>query len=117
VLSPAQNRHGQLDPLIWAALGGKCRAHLSHHKAIGDEEEHDEDDRPRQRLKAVGGRLADQIQPDDDRDCEEHHVEAAQRLDQMLLLLDGEGSVRGSAQGCGGGGHETILMEIGRAHV
>ena len=55
-------------------------------------------------------RLGDQIQPDDDRDCEEHHVEAAQGLDQMLLLLDGEGSVRGIAQGCGGGGHETILM-------
>ncbi len=101
--------HGQLDPLVWPALGGKCRPHLGHHQSVRDQEEDDEDDRPRQRLKAVGGCLSDQIQSDDDRDGEEHHVEAPQRLDQMLLLLDCEGSLLGSAQRCDGG-HETILM-------
>ena len=90
--------HRQLDPLVRPALGGKCRAHLGHHQSVRDEEQDDEDDGPRQRLKAVGGRLSDQIQPDDDRDGEEHHVEAAQRLDQMLLLLDCEGSLLGSAE-------------------
>ena len=71
------------------------RAHLGHHESVRDEEQDDEDDGPRQRLKAVRGRLSDQVQPDDDRDGEEHHVEAAQRLDQMLLLLDCEGSLLG----------------------
>ena len=100
--------HSQLDPLVWPALGGKCRAHLGHHKSVRDQEEDDEDDGPRQRLKAVGGRLADQIQPDDDRNGEEHHVEAAQRLDQVFLLLDCKSSLLGSAQQCDGA-HETVL--------
>ena len=46
-----------------------------------------EDDEPEEALRAVRRDGAERVEPDERADREEHHVEPAQRLDQLALLL------------------------------
>ena len=82
-----QSPPGQLHPLIGAALLCKGGAQLGHHQCVGQQEHDGEDGDPGEGRCAVARHLAQRVQPDEGTDGEEQHVETAQALDELLLLL------------------------------
>src|SRR5204863_5786720 len=81
---------GHLHPLIRTALLRERGADLGHHEHVRRNEDDREQDQPEEALGPVRGDRAERVEPDERADGEEHHVEAAQRLDQLALLVRGE---------------------------
>ena len=86
-VQPAE-RH--LRPLVWATFLRECRPDLGHEQHVRDDEHNSEDDEPEETLWAVVRHLPEGVEPDERTDREEDHVETAERLDQLRLLLDGQ---------------------------
>src|SRR5581483_1108798 len=80
----------QLRPLVRAALHRVGGADLRHQEHVGGDEEDRREHEPEEALRAVLRDGPERVEADERADREEHHVEPAQRLDQLALLLEGE---------------------------
>jgi hypothetical protein len=81
---------GELHPLVRPALLREGASDLGHQEHVRGDEQQGEDDQPGEALRAVRGDRPEGVEADERADGEEHHVEPAQRLDELALLLQSE---------------------------
>lgn len=75
------------NPQVGAALTDERTAGLGEDKSVGHEKEDGEDERPGEGLCAEACRLGEDFDAEHGRHDDEHDVETAERLLQMLFLL------------------------------
>jgi len=80
----------QLHPLVRPTLLREGSPQLRHQQGVREQEHRTQHDDPGERLCAVARHLAENVEADDRAHGEEHHVEMAQALDQLHLLLERE---------------------------
>ena len=81
----AAERH--LRPLVRPALLRERASHLGHEEHVRGHEDDREHDEPEESLGPVRRDRAERVEPDERTDGEEDHVETAERLDELALLV------------------------------
>src|SRR5262249_53351072 len=102
----------ELHPLVRAALHREGATHLRHDEHVRRYEDERKDDEPKEPLGTVRRDRAERVEPDERAHGEEHHVEMAERLDELALLVQ---SKRRGLFDCDS--HTGLLVQVMRCQA